>query len=612
MRRRYWLVLLDSLFIALSSFGAFLLRFEGHIPPSYLRMFTTFLIPIIITRLVIFYFFGLYRALLEYASIDELLSILKAVTLSSILIATFLLLERIGYPRSVIFLDWLLALFFIGGSRVVWRLIREKILTKIKGVRSYRRVKRVLIVGAGDAGESLLREILKFPHLHYRPIGFIDDNPQKLGLRIHGVPILGNRKDIPWVIKEKEIDEVLLAIPSAPGSVTREIIEEVKKSGSGVSVKTLPSIYELIDGRVSVNQIREVMVEDLLRREPAEINTEEIRSYLFKKRILITGAGGSIGSELSRQVSRFSPKLLILLGQGENSIYEIDREIGEWMPKSSFISIIADVKDKERMEMVFSQYRPEVIFHTAAYKHVPLMEFNVSSAIMNNILGTQVLIELAKRYHTDRFVFISTDKAVEPISVMGATKRIAELLLQLEASVNSHPKFTIVRFGNVLDSRGSVVPLFKYQIAQGGPVTITHPEAERFFMTIPEAVQLVIQAGGMGNGGEVFVLDMGEPIKIVDLARDLIRLLGFEPDKEIPIKFIGLRPGEKLKEKLIADTETVEPTQYKKIWKVIPHNSLDRRKFLKGIKELSDLTAHNDKDKLIEKMKELLSEYHPA
>jgi FlaA1/EpsC-like NDP-sugar epimerase len=422
---------------------------------------------------------------------------------------------------------------------------------------------RVLIVGAGDAGAMIAREL---QHRYYdskQLVGFIDDDRSKHNHILFGVKIFGNRKAIRKVVANYRIQEIIIALPSASGKQLRRIIYECKKTNC--EVKILPGLYELIDGKVSIQQVRNVDLEDLLRRESVKLDIARITGYLTGKTVLVTGAGGSIGSELCRQIAALSPKNLILLGKGENSIYEIHRELLEKYPILQIEPVIADVRDRERIERIFDYYHPQVIFHAAAHKHVPLMELQPDEAVRNNIFGTKNLVEAADEFGAEMFIFISTDKAVNPTSVMGVTKRVAELILQ-NMNQNSKTIYAAVRFGNVLGSRGSVVPLFKKQIAKGGPVTITHPDMKRYFMTIPEAVQLVLQAGSMARGGEVFVLDMGEPVKIVDMVCDLIKLSGLEPDIDIAIRYTGLRSGEKLFEELLTAEEGTTATHHQKIY----------------------------------------------
>lgn len=573
-RNRWWMVGIDAVLLTAALVGAFWLRFDFTIPSYYRSYAWQILFFVVGLRLLLLVLSGVYRGVWRYISIGDLVAIAKAVTIGSLLIAfSSFLLRRLevrsivtsewlgGYPASVLVGEWLGGLILIGGFRLSLRLFKQY-RTTIK-FRNLER-KRVLLIGAGDAGEMIARQLLAHPEYGYLPVAFIDDDPKKRGRQIHGVPIAGGRDDLNAVISRSRIEEIIIAIPSAPGTVVREVVERCKQAR--VRFKIIPGIKEIIEGDVSLNQIREVELEDLLRRPAVNADIDAISGYLRGKAVLVTGAGGSIGSELCRQIAGYEPARLILVGRGENSIYEMDIELGKLAPGLRYAVAIGDVTDRGRMERIFQAYRPDVVFHAAAHKHVPMMEHNPGEAVKNNILGTKTVAELAVRYRASRFVMISTDKAVNPSSVMGATKRMAEEVVR-SMSGRATTKFIVVRFGNVLGSRGSVVPLFKRQIAQGGPVTVTHPEVERFFMTIPEAVQLVIQASAMGRGGEVFVLDMGKPVKIVDLARDLIALSGLEPDRDIKIEFTGLRPGEKLYEELFTAEEGMNATRNAQIFK---------------------------------------------
>jgi FlaA1/EpsC-like NDP-sugar epimerase len=479
----------------------------------------------------------------------ELQLIALAVTFSSVILYASISLIQVlrvfeEFSRSAVLIDWLLSLVFAGGVRLGMRILADSQST---GKGATARARRVLIVGAGDAGALVAREMQKNAQVNLLPIGFLDDDPDKIRQEIHGVKVLGTIKDLPRVVDALRVDEVILAIPSASGQVMRVAADLSRLKG--VPYRTMPGLNELIGGKVSVNRLREVEISDLLRREPVHIDDQLVGASLGGKRVLVTGAGGSIGRELCRQIARREPGNIILLGHGENSIFEILLELQEDFPQLPIHPVIADVRNAPRLEAVFQQFAPQVVFHAAAHKHVPLMQSNPQEAISNNVFGTQNVVEASLHGQVERLVLISTDKAVHPSSIYGATKRLAELLV-LEASHRSGRAFSVVRFGNVLGSRGSIIPLFKRQIAAGGPVTITHPDMERYFMTIPEAVHLVLQAFAMGQGGEVFVLNMGEQVRILDLAQDLIRLSGLEPGKDVEITFTGIRPGEKLSEAL--------------------------------------------------------------
>ncbi|MBN1643027.1 MAG: polysaccharide biosynthesis protein, partial [Anaerolineae bacterium] len=484
-------------------------------------------------------------------------------------------------------IDWLLSVVCVGGIRFSVRYLGEfGPLKADNGLQGQgKRTQRVLIAGAGEAGAMIAREMRANPGVGMEPVGFVDDNQAKLGMQLRGLPVLGTRASIPELVRAHEVDQVLIAMPTAPGQAIRAIREICRSTP--VPVKTIPGVYELLSGRVQVSQIRDVQIEDLLRRDPVRAEDGDA-PYLRDKVVLVTGAGGSIGSELCRQIAHRRAGQVVLLGHGENSIYHIYREMRVRFPEASLAPVIADIRDAARLERVFAHYRPEIVFHAAAHKHVPLVELNAEEGVTNNVLGTRTVLEAAERSGAARLVLVSSDKAVEPCNLMGATKRIAELMVQ-DAARRTDRNYVVVRFGNVLGSRGSVVPLFQEQIAAGGPVTVTHPDMERYFMTIPEAVYLVLQASGQGTGGELFVLDMGEPVKIVDLARDLITLSGLEPDRDIEIRFTGIRPGEKLSERLLADGEDYAPTRHDKVFICQARPSLDGEALRQGVQQVIDL-----------------------
>lgn len=552
------LVLIDMGIVSFVPFMALFIRFDGNVGAQYYTQLLSYL-PIIITvRLITFYFFRLYHRLWRYASIHEMLVVIAAVTVSSAVLFGYIQFVGTKVPRSVEFLSWFFNIAFIGGSRMGVRILRC-----LMHRNQNQQLINVLIVGAGDAGATIAREIKNRYYETKRLVGFIDDSEYKSDLTLFGARVLGTCEDVAEVVAKYDVHEIIIAMPSVNGSILRNIIHACQ--ATKCAVKILPGIYELIDGKVTVQQLRNVDLEDLLRRDPIKLDLTKIAGYLAGKRVLVTGAGGSIGSELCRQIAKIKPTSLTLLGKGENSIYEIDRELREKYPDLAISPVIADVRDNERINDIFNKIKPQVIFHAAAHKHVPLMEAQPAEAVRNNIFGTKTVAEAADRVSAEIFIMISTDKAVNPTSVMGATKRVAELIIQHMNDISS-TKFAAVRFGNVLGSRGSVVPLFKKQIAKGGPITITHPDMKRYFMTIPEACQLVLQAGSMANGGEVFVLDMGEPVKIMDMASDLIELSGLIPDKDIKLKFTGLRPGEKLFEELLTAEEGTASTKHEKIY----------------------------------------------
>jgi FlaA1/EpsC-like NDP-sugar epimerase len=507
------------------------------------------LVVALLVKPVVYYQFGLYRRLWEYASIRELKLIAIAVTTASILVTVIVLIFSLlnphwEYSRGVLVIDYVLSLLAVGGLRFSFRVISE---SQSSSMQSPSRPKRVLIVGAGDAGALVVREMQRNPQANLNPIGFVDDDPAKQKQEIHGTQVIGKLDELPRLIDTRKVEEVIIAIPSAPGQVVRKVADICRTKN--IPSRTMPSLHELIGGKVSVNRLREVDITDLLRRAPTYIDNELVGLSLGGHRVLVTGAGGSIGRELCRQISRWEPSELFLLGHGENSIFETLIELEQSYPTLNVHPLIADIRDKEHIDNLFSTYLPQVVFHTAAHKHVPLMQVNIEEAISNNVLGTRTIVAASIKYNVDRLVMISTDKAICPTSVYGATKRIGEMLI-LDAARRTGKSFSVVRFGNVLGSRGSVLLRWKRQIDYGGPVTVTHPDMQRYFMTIPEAVHLVLQASVMGKGGEVFVLNMGEQVRIVDLANDLIRLSGLEPGKDIEIVFTGIRPGEKLSEAL--------------------------------------------------------------
>lgn len=562
--RSLTLVALDVIAAVVAVLVAFVVRFASDgrsIPAEAVVLYLRALPVIIPVRVLIFYSFGLYRQMWTHASIPELLRVLWAVTIDSLVSATVIfVMPHAGFPRSVLIIGWFLAVGALGTIRLVLRLRYEWAATHHAPRAND---EKVLIFGAGDAGAMLVREFAKHPELGCKVVGFIDDDPHKQGYQIAGKPVLGTREDIESVVKRHGVTKLVIAVPSAGSSVVRRVVEVGRSLG--LQLKTLPGLYEVVNGTVSVSQIRDVQIEDVLGREEVKVDLAAIAAYLSGETVLVTGAGGSIGSELCRQVARFSPRQLLLLGHGENSIYEIHLELCQKYPSLEIHPIIADIQDETRIRQVFEGFRPGVVFHAAAHKHVPLMEQNPEEAIKNNVFGTLNVARAADFYRVKRFVLISSDKAVNPSSVMGATKRAAEYVIQSVAG-HSHTNCVTVRFGNVLGSRGSVVPLFKKQIAAGGPVTITDPRMVRYFMTIPEAVQLVIQAASMGRGGETFVLDMGKPVRILDLARDVIRLSGLEPDVDIPIAVTGIRDGEKLFEELLTAGEGTVATRHERIF----------------------------------------------
>lgn len=599
-RKTLFIVIVDILLIIFCYVLAFFLRFELTLPFRYFMVMLKTLPLILLMRILFFKIFGLYKGMWRFASTEDLIAILKAVTTSSVLIvlSLYFVNQFQGYPRSIFIIDWMLLVISIGGFRFSIRFSKEIFSSSPKVG------KRTLIVGAGSAGEAILREMLKGKNGSYNPIGLIDDDPRKKGLKVHGVKVMGNREDIPDIVNYYNIEEIIISIPSASRDQIRDIVDYCIESGA--RFKTIPALSEIMDGRVSVSQIREVRMEDLLGRDPVETDLKRIKHEFSGKRVLVTGGGGSIGRELCRQIARFEPEKLLLFDHGENSVFYTHRETQKNFPSLDCIPLVADVCDRKTTERIFKQYRPQIIFHAAAHKHVPLMEVNALEAFRNNVLGTKNVADLAIKNKVEKFVFISTDKAVKPHNLMGATKRLGELYIASLAKANS-TKFMSVRFGNVIGSTGSVARLFKEQIEQGGPLTVTHEEASRFLMTIPEAVQLILQSASMGQGGEIFVLDMGEPIKILNLAKTMIRLSGLEPDKDIPIKVTGLRAGEKLHEELYnEEIEDMKKTSHKKILMVKDLNNFDPHSVIDTITDLENTIKLMDEKSLMSTYKKLV------
>lgn len=601
-----FLASLDIISVILAAFISMYLRFDSDkIPVNYLSLLISYMPLTVVIYIVSFYLFNLYGRIWRYASATELIAIVIANIVASTVWYFISLYIGAVLPRSLYVFTGLLLIFFIGGSRLSLRFY-SYVMNKPKYSQIQRKKNKVLIIGAGDAGAMLLREIERYHIANRQVVGFIDDDKNKTGKILLGVKILGTRNNITRIAAIEHIDEIIIAMPSVKGKEIKAIINICKQTNCKLTI--LPGLYEIIEGivNVNVNQLRPVDVEDLLGRDPVKLDTTAVKEYLAGKIVLITGAGGSIGSEIVRQVAKMQPKKLLLLGKGENSIYEITQELKINCPEVKTVPIIADIRDKERIKAIMYYFKPQVVFHAAAHKHVPLMEYQPAEAVRNNILGTKVVADEAAAHNVETFVMISTDKAVNPTSVMGCTKRVAEMYVQ-SMNKNSCTRFVAVRFGNVLGSRGSVIPLFKKQIAKGGPVTVTHPDMKRYFMTIPEASQLVLQAGAMAKGGEVFVLDMGEPVRIYDLAKDLITLSGLIPDKDIEIKITGLRPGEKLFEELLSAEDGTEKTTHKKIFtariKEIDKAGLD--------KEISKILEITDGEEVVAALQKIVPTYMP-
>ena len=555
-----------------------MIRFDFHLEKHTASFVYKMLPYVVFVKISLFFAFNLYRGMWRYTSINSLLSIFKANLLSSLILIAIVLWQTrfIRISRSVFLIDLCISFLFVSGFRVLIRIGYENVTRKIniKNISNYffgllnrdrSSLKRVLIIGAGSCGEKIFREISDNVHLQSKVVGFLDDDSEKFKREIHGVKILGGVKAVKDVVEVFNIAQIIIAIPTASAKRMRQIVNLCKQCG-GVQFKTVPGMGELINGEITMSSVRDVEYRDILGRKPVDLDNDKICSYLSEKKVLVTGAGGSIGSELCRQISRFNPDKLILFERAESPLYEIDLELKKNFPKIKIVSVLGDIQNKNELDLIFAQQNPQIVFHAAAYKHVPMLENHPWKAVENNISGTQNLVDTADKFNCKKFIFISTDKAVNPVNIMGASKRICEMIVQNQSLITgSKTHFSIVRFGNVIGSVGSVIPLFKKQIKQGGPVTVTDAKIQRYFMLIPEACQLILQAGAMGKGNEIFVLDMGKPVEIDKIARDLIKFSGFDPDVDIKIEYIGLRPGEKLFEELQLESEQKIPTSHDKI-----------------------------------------------
>ncbi len=601
-RNRLLQVLADAALVALAFFLAFRLRFldERGVPHRYDVLFAQAVGLVVIGKIVVFSAFGLYQKWWRYVSGRDFVLIVRAVAVASaILVVAFTVVQPfdVGLPRSVAVMDFILTLLLIAGARLAVRLIVER---PSRGARLPKH--EVLVVGAGSGGQMVVRELQLNPRLGATAIGFVDDDPRKRGMRMLGLKVLGATKEIVEILDETEPDEVVIAIPSAPGTLRGRIVAACRERE--IRVRTLPTVFELLRGGVQLNkQLRDVQVEDVLGRDPVVVELDRVGAYLRDRVVLVTGAGGSIGSELCRQIARVGPRLLVMVDHAEDNLFEIDREMVEERHFTGVESVLADCKEPHRMLETMQRFKPSVVFHAAAYKHVPLMEANPLEAVRNNAIATRITAETAAASRVERFVLVSTDKACNPKTVMGASKAMAEWIV--ESAGHRHPatRFACVRFGNVLASSGSVVPIFRSQIERGGPVTVTHPEMTRYFMTIPEAVQLVIRAGDIGAGaGEVFVLDMGEPVKILDLAHNMIRLAGYEPETDIAVEFTQPRPGEKLHEELFGKGESVQPTAAKRIRRAVREAPLDPDWVESTLNTLEHLVMAGDETNLAERV----------
>ncbi len=607
-RNRVLQVAADAVLLALAYFLAFQLRFldDPHgWPHRYEVLFAQSVGFVVLGKLVVFAGFGLYQKWWRYVSGRDFILIARAVAVASaLLVVVFAVAKPFPHtlPRSVAVTDFVLTLILVAGARLGVRLIVER---PSRGARLPRH--EVLVIGAGSGGQMVVRELQLNPNLGATAIGFVDDDPRKRGMRMSGLKVLGSTKEIDRILDETDPDEVVIAIPSAPGTLRARIVAACRERQ--IHVRTLPTVFELLRGGVQLNkQLREVRVEDVLGREPIVRELDRVGAYLQDRIVLVTGAGGSIGSELCRQIAQVRPRLLVMLDHAEDNLFQIDREMVEERHFAGCESVLADCKEPHRMLEVMQRFKPDVVFHAAAYKHVPLMEANPLEAVRNNAIATRVTAETAAASKVERFVLISTDKAVNPKTVMGASKAMAEWIVQAAGEKHPETRFASVRFGNVLASSGSVVPIFRGQIERGGPVTVTHPEMTRYFMTIPEAVQLVIRAGDIGSGkGEVFVLDMGEPVKIVDLAHNMIRLAGYEPEKDIAVEFTQPRPGEKLHEELFSDGEEVQATAARRINRALRRAPRDPEWVESTLNSLEHLVMAGDEANLAERVVEMIS-----
>jgi FlaA1/EpsC-like NDP-sugar epimerase len=608
-RGRTLQVVADAALCALALLLAFRLRFldEPHgIPDRYWTLFLQSAAFVAVGKVTVFAAFGLYQKWWRYVGLRDLLGILRAVAVSSlILIVVFTVVKPFenGLPRSVAVMDFMFTLMLIAGARIVVRLVLER---PGRGVRIVRG-RDVLVVGAGSGGQMVVRELQLNPNLGSVAIGFVDDDPRKRGMRMLGLKVLGSTEEIEEILDDTEPAEVVIAIPSAPGTLRANVVAACRERE--ITVRTLPTVFELLRGGVQLTkQLREVQVEDVLGRDPVHVELDTVGAYLQDRKVLVTGAGGSIGSELCRQIARVRPRLMVMVDNAESALFSIDREMVDERHFTNVESVLADCREPARMLEVMQRFKPDVVFHAAAYKHVPMMEGNPLEAVRNNAIATRITAETAAASAVERFVLVSTDKAVNPQTVMGASKAMAEWIVEVAGEKHPGTRFASVRFGNVLASSGSVVPVFRRQIERGGPVTVTHPEMSRFFMTIPEAVQLVIRAGDIGAGkGEVFVLDMGDPVPIVDLAHNMIRLAGYEPETDIAIEFTGIRPGEKLHEELHGDHEQLRPTAAKRILRAVRDVPLDPDWVISTLDRMEQLILAGDEANLSERVVELVT-----
>ncbi|MFQ6677659.1 MAG: polysaccharide biosynthesis protein [Fidelibacterota bacterium] len=603
----YFIVLADGVAIIFSLLLAYWLRFDFRLPSQYWSNIGTSLLFIIPLKLLIFRAFGLYRGIYRYTSIWDGVKVLKASTTASLVIIVFysLSLEFEGLNRSIFVIDYLLSSILVGFVRVSVRFYYSAFQNN--PISNHKKKTRLILLGAGNTGEKIAREILATYPSDFEIIGFLEDDVHKLGASIHGIPILGSMRELAGI--SVPYDEILITAPSSTSEQMRQIVELCEKTGK--RFRTIPSFSELMNNQVSIKDIREVSILDLLGREEVQLDKESIKNFMGDKRILVTGAGGSIGSELVRQCLQYDPGSLIMIDNSEQNLFSIEQDCNEMKGKTLTKAILANVRDEKQMNVVFKEYRPQIVFHAAAYKHVPMQELHPWAAVNTNVLGTMIMAELSTRYHVDKFVLVSTDKAVSPVNIMGATKRLAEKIV-LSVDKISQTKMIAVRFGNVIGSSGSVIPTFQKQIKHRGPITITHPEMYRYFMSVSEASQLIFQAGTMGKKGRILVLDMGTPIRIKDMAYDLIRLSGFEPEKDISIVYTGLRPGEKLYEELVAKEERIQHTAHKKIMVLKDQNNHPEWEyFKKDILSLIKIAETYESDAIKQKLQLLVPDYTP-
>jgi len=613
IRRRLFFLSFDALFISFSIYASFWLRYNGVLPEGSGKPLFYYILLAFVIKMTALILFNLYDISWRFVSIDDLIQLLKALSIGSLFFGMTMFILRVyppfvdtlPFPRSTIFIDFIISSFLIGSFRISKRVISEGLKSAFK---SGEEKIRVLIYGAGGAGEQIVRDMQRSKNSSYLPVGFVDDDPAKQEVKIHGIKVLGKREDIHKIIKANKVDEILVALPSVHSEEIKKIVENIRNSHLIQNIKILPNVTDLINGKVTLSDIHEIELEDLLGRAPVKIDYKAIKDFTQGKKVLITGAGGSIGSELAKSILQFNPETLVVFDIDETELFYLENNLK--LTKTEIIPVIGDIKDEKKMETVLENFSPQIILHSAAYKHVPILESYPEEAIKTNILGTKILAELSMKHHVEKFIFISTDKAINPASVMGASKRAGEELIKVYNQKNK-TKFISVRFGNVLGSRGSVIPEFKEQLKKGGPLKVTHPEMKRYFMSTSEAVLLVLEASAIGSGGEVYVLDMGEPIKILDLAKDMIRLSGYEPDVDIPIIFTQKRPGEKLYEEILGAEEGVESTKYDKIHRARSSNKRNPEVLMEKINKLIKTSDQSNKDKIVQLLKEIVPTYKP-